>query len=197
LCLVYVAAFHGAAWAASSSPLPETKIIKFEPSSVSTTEEKEGTCWTPSIAVMRPDAWRCMVGNEIFDPCFEIEGAEGVLCGADPAEGKPGFRLNLTEPLPGAESQTNSPPAPHNGGWLVQLEDGTLCSPVTGASGLLDGKIITYYCKSRQKGVEVSLLGDLDASSPLWTAEKATYSLQSSGPKLLRSQRVPVKTVWQ
>ncbi|MGC8492722.1 MAG: hypothetical protein ACP5SH_13390 [Syntrophobacteraceae bacterium] len=41
------------------------------------------------------------------------------------------------------------------------------------------------------------MLGDFDATSPLWTADKATYTIQRSGPKLLKSENVPIKTVWQ
>jgi hypothetical protein len=33
-------------------------------------KRSRGSCWTGSIGSARPDAWRCVVANEIHDPCF-------------------------------------------------------------------------------------------------------------------------------
>ena len=50
-----------------------TEVIFFRPPLPSrTTATQSGRCWTESIAVNRPGAWRCMDKNMIFDPCFEI-----------------------------------------------------------------------------------------------------------------------------
>lgn len=173
-----------------------TKIVRFVPDA-SVGGDRSGKCWTGSIASPRPDAWRCMIGNGIFDPCFQSPNGKFVVCDPNPARGEPGFRLNLTEPLPGPDVQGRSSDLEAGGGWLIELADGTLCRPSTGASGMVDGKAMRYYCENGKKGEYVSLLDELDSSKPLWTAEKATTVQGPKGPKLIKSERIAVKTVWQ
>jgi hypothetical protein len=77
-------------------PLPPlnlpTEVTIFRPPLPSTGGEQEGNCWTNSIAVNRSDAWRCMLGNRIYDPCFEATGqTRQVICGANPVKHKDGF----------------------------------------------------------------------------------------------------------
>ena len=81
------------------------------------------------------------------------------------------------------------------GGWLVELSDGTLCRPVTGASWLVDEKMATYYCESSSSNVV--LLDNLNTNEPQWLAEKATVIPEPSGPKLLKLEKAAMKTVWQ
>lgn len=173
-----------------------TRIIKFQPSAVANNTRK-GRCWTTSIAAPRPDAWRCMVGNEIFDPCFEVSGKKSVVCNPDPASGYDGFGLKLTEPLPKPEFTAEVAAIAARNGWLVELADGTLCRPATGARGVLEGKMITHYCESRPPGADIVLLDDLTTTQPQWLAEKATLIPGPDGPKPLKSEKVAVKTVWQ
>jgi hypothetical protein len=173
-----------------------TRIIRFVPDT-SVRGDRSGSCWTGSIAVSRPDAWRCMIGNGIFDPCFSSPGEKFVVCNPNPSKGEPGFRLNLTEPLPKQDMPAPFSDVETGSGWLVELADGTMCSPVTGASGLIGGKVVRYYCENRKKGEDISLLGDLNSSNPLWTAEKATTVQGRGGPKLIKSERIAVRTVWQ
>ena len=170
-----------------------TKIIKFVPTT-HIREVREGKCWTSSIAAPRPDAWRCMVGNEIFDPCFGTTDRNLVICNPNPTKGYPGFRLRLTEPMPRTEVPAQQA---YDGGWLVALADGTLCRPATGARFEVKGKVAAYYCDSWQKGKDIVLLGDFDTKAPLWMAVKATIAQGPQGPKYLSSHKVAVKTVWQ
>ena len=171
-----------------------TEVIRFVPHSPGR-GMLSGHCWTDSIAIARPDAWRCMSGNEIYDPCFEGKDKGFVVCDPNPAKGDPGRRMKLTAPLPEPEGQPG--PAIDPGAWLVELEDGTICRPGTGTSEEIEGKIAHYFCESREKGVEVDLLGDLDTSRPLWTAEKAIVSEGAKGPKLIRAEKIGIKRVWR
>lgn len=182
--------------ATAEPPLKQaTSIIKFVPSeTVKTT--KEGNCWTSSIAVPRQDAWRCMVGNEIFDPCFASSSGK-VLCDPNPAKGESGFSLKLTEPLPQPDNPAEGGRGETKGGWLVELVDGTLCRPSTGASGTVGGKTARYYCESKESGKDTVLLGDLNSKGAQWTAEKATVGFGLRGTKLFKSEKLGVKTVWQ
>jgi hypothetical protein len=96
-----------AAFAAGDESAPETKteVNLFRPA-VPKGPSRSGECWTDSIAVSRPGGWRCMMGNEIYDPCFSSAGlAGGVVCDANPAKGSGGFILKLTKPLPKPSSQ--------------------------------------------------------------------------------------------
>jgi hypothetical protein len=173
-----------------------TRIVKFMPGAPGRVV-REGNCWTNSIAIPRPDAWRCMIGNVIVDPCFASADKSYAVCEANPARGVPGFRLKLTEPLPKPDVPAQSMTSEYNSGWLVQLADGTICRPVTGRSFEVQGKSANYYCENVQNGMEIVLLEGLNAEKPLWTAEKATVVQGSKGPKLLKSQKIAVKTVWQ
>ena len=187
--------FAGASAAlAAETILSPTRIIKFIPSGAGM-NTKEGHCWTSSIAAPRADAWRCMVGNEIFDPCFESTDREAVVCMPDPPKGEEGFRLKLNKPLPKPEITSEAAAMGGKGGWLVELSDGTLCRPVTGASWLVDEKMVTYYCESSSSNVV--LLDTLNTNEPQWLAEKATLILEPGGPKLLKLEKAGVKTVWQ
>ena len=40
---------------------------------------RSGSCWENSIVLERDDAWRCFIGNDIYDPCFSAERASGVV----------------------------------------------------------------------------------------------------------------------
>ncbi|MGO9533232.1 MAG: hypothetical protein ACLP2X_08150 [Syntrophobacteraceae bacterium] len=170
-----------------------TRIIKFAPTT-HVRDVRAGKCWTSSIAAPRPDAWRCMIENEIFDPCFASTDRNLVICNPNPPKGYPGFRLRLTEPLPRSEIPAQSV---YEGGWLVELADGTLCRPATGARFEVKGKVATYYCDSWQKGKDIVLLDGLNTGTPLWMAEKATIVQGPRGPNYLSSHKIAVKTVWQ
>ncbi len=171
-----------------------TEVIRFVPHSPGRGMLR-GYCWTGSIAIARPDAWRCMAGNEIFDPCFEDKDKGFVVCDPNPAKGDPGLRMKLTKPLPEAERQTGR--VGGQGAWLVELADGTTCRPRTGTGWEVQGKIVNYYCESSQKGIEIDLLGELDSSKPLWTAEKASIIQGAEGPNLINLQRAAIKRVWR
>lgn len=173
-----------------------TKIVKFVPAAAGAAA-KAGNCWTSSMAVQRPDAWRCMAGNEIFDPCFTLPGGQAVVCNPDPAMGDPGFTLKLTERLPKPDMPAQPAGKPAAGGWLVELEDGSLCRPITGAGGMVGDKALSYYCGDSSGKESTALLDEFNTQKPKWTAEKATITPGSRGPKLLKSVIVGIKTVWQ
>jgi hypothetical protein len=195
LLLLFAMVPVDATGAGGSSETP-TQIVKFAPAAVATTS-REGRCWTNSIAAPRPDAWRCMEGSEIFDPCFEAADRKSVVCIPDPAGGDDGFGLKLTEPLPKPEITGEAAAMGAGSGWLVELADGTRCRPATGARGVLEGKMITHYCESPPDGPNIVLLEDLSTTEPQWMAEKATLLRGANASRPLKSEKVAVKTVWQ
>ncbi|MCB0125919.1 MAG: hypothetical protein KDE58_26870, partial [Caldilineaceae bacterium] len=133
-----------------------TQIITFTPP-LPETAAQEGSCWTNSLSTLRADAWRCTVGNRIYDPCFALPDETDILvCGADPSSDEPGFPLHLTEPLPIPDLPAQAQAMAATNGWLVLLGDGTLCNFATGATTGVNGERLNYLCAGGG-----GLLGDL------------------------------------
>jgi hypothetical protein len=101
-----------------------------------------GSCWTGSIAVPSPGVYRCMAGNEIFDPCFADTTQpqrDTVACVQDPWS--PAHVVTLTAPLPSstAAGQTRTP-------WALELANHARCVAVTGTVGEVNGVSLNYVC---------------------------------------------------
>ncbi len=180
-----------------------TEIDRYTPSVTATaaiTKTQEGYCWVGSIAAVRPDAYRCMIGNLIEDPCFALPDGKTAVCGVDPILHDPGFLLKLTQPLPTPEPLSQESLDEYaKSGWLLALADGTVCSPATGAMGVVDDKPMHYYCRPagglKEGETGPVLLGDLQTSTPTWKAEEARLS--PSDNQILESKIITVTTAWQ
>jgi hypothetical protein len=171
-----------------TSSITPTQVIQYMPAAPSGPEQ-QGYCWTSSLAVARDDAWRCMVGNEIFDPCFAVGPDKTIVCDADPATNKAGFVLKLTKPLPTPNVPAQAKQSYQ--GWLVRLSDGTICSYATGATTGVNGERLNYLCSDKS-----GLLGNLHPGQ-VWTADKVIIEVGPNGPTLKQSQTVTIRTVWQ
>ena len=158
-----------------------TEVIKYIPTEIPS-EIKEGHCWVNSISVPRKGAWRCMIESSISDPCFVISGSEDLVCDVNPITGDGGFLLKLTEPLPEDTATDNYG---QGWGWLIQLEDGTVCGFITGATGAINGERINYGCSDNSY-----IIGGLEVGT-IWKAKKVD-DLQTKSIEV-----VPVKKVWQ
>lgn len=99
-----------------------TKVVVFDAKSMHVTSRQTGYCWTSSIASQRADAYRCMVGNAIHDPCFTLS-QKSVACPTS-ADGTSGVAISLTKPLP-QDTMRNTV-------WRMQLVNGTRCDIGTG-----------------------------------------------------------------
>lgn len=180
----------------SDAPVSETKIVDFQPA-IPPGPLITGSCWTSSIATNRPDAYRCMRGNEIFDPCFGSDKANVVVCEPNPAVGKPGFALHLTKPLP-AGTPLPGPVTP----WLVALTDGYICTPFTGTRERIHKQIIAYSCA--KPGVEppasgpyTGLVGGTMTHGRVWRVQKAIYVGGPMGNATGTVAIVPIAAVWR
>lgn len=185
-----------AALAAGNPKIEATKINVFKPM-VPPTKVKHGFCWMNSSMVARPDAWRCMFGNAILDPCFSVGAPDMVICGADPVRNEAGFFLRLTEPLP--QIPILQPP-PVNA-WIIELEDDKVCKPYTGTMPVIlkKGKALAlqYGCETGENGELSGLLNDSIVPGKIWRAKKMTYISTDTDIKILKIQRVNIKEVWQ
>lgn len=183
--------------AGPSKKITKTKIIKYIPKIPS--EKREGSCWTNSNIIQRSDVWRCMIGNEIFDPCYTAQDKTTIVCDAKPDIKKPsGFVLKLTKPLPASDV----PNGPSSSASMVELEDGTICDAISGASGATDGvrtERISYSCRMSSKNIVI--FGAL-ITGKVWIAEKGILVEQKTNndlpPMRVKNLRkVKIRTVWQ
>jgi hypothetical protein len=171
--------------------LSETQVVTFKPAAPPPgAKPVEGACFSNSIAVDRKGAWRCMIVNSIEDPCFSIDQAGAVVCGANPAQKNPGFLLKLTKPLP-AEVKHGSPQP-----WLIELEDGTLCQALTGTLPWVKGDPVRWECEGKSPaGTYLSSL----RPAKVWTAEELELAPSTSaGPQArVNPRKVTVRAVWK
>jgi hypothetical protein len=190
--------------ATPSQIIQPTQVVSYIPNiPASGSAAQSGSCWTNSVAApYRFDAWRCTVGNGIYDPCFAIPnpvGTKNLLCGANPSNqtASSTFVLQLTKPLPTPGAMPSSTPS--NWAWAVMLADGTYCTPFTGTRPFAATGEAAYYGCSSKNPAEEYIFGDLNDANAIWTAEIGTLSKSTSTypPAVESLQNVPVKTVWQ
>jgi len=175
-----------------TGPLSRTRIKLLTPwgptglsIGMAVTEQVNGTCFTRSLASpSRPDAWRCMAGNGLMDPCYErILGNEKQLAcpvlGPWPANV---LLLTLTQPLP--QEDHKEPSRDSVLPWAIELANGQKCSLFTGATAPVAGMRINYGCPD---GFDI--VGDIDRSQPVWR-------VFTRGPKSIALEQVDVAVAW-
>lgn len=165
----------------------ETQVISFTPI-VIPEESQEGNCFANAIGLGRADAWRCMVGNQIYDPCFQVDDAPTLVCGVDPLQEDGGFVLELTEPLPDVNAGEIALP------WIIELDDGTVCRVMTGTIPGVGDETAPYGCADDAQSY---LMATLDTELPVWFARRVTFDLGEDGFSIRSSVRQPVASVWQ
>ena len=190
--------------AAPATAPAATQVVQYTASMpASSTPVEQGSCWTNSIsAPFRGDAWRCTVGNEISDPCFQIPGQQKLLCNVNPLDpsSTSTFVLALTKPLPAPQPVQGLQPS--DNAWLIELQGGTLCSPYTGTLPITQsGEIPSFACAPGPLGTDLNVFA-INNSSSIWTAEIGTIapapaSSTSGMPVVESTSTVPIAEVWQ
>ena len=179
------------------SQIIPTNVINFMPPAVLPTNQESGSCWTNSIAEpFRADAWRCIVGNGISDPCFTTAQKGFVFCQENPL--KPdSVLIKLTKPLPAASLP---PVLQDNWAWFLTLKDGIFCAPFTGTRPFFgtgpSAQIAYYGCNSNDKNQRIYLLGDLTKGN-VWTATEAISTKNGGSWTISSTQQVDIDTVWK
>ncbi len=193
----------------ADSPQTRTEVVVFMPA-IPTGETQQGACWTRSIALDRPGAWRCMAGNSIHDPCFQVPPHhDEVVCGANPALRKTGFVMKLSKPLP-AEAPTSLGAAAS--WWIMQLADGSVCEPFTGTLSQVNGEIARWFCVKPGPGQPTTTLVTKVNQGTTWTVERfaesaadqlpiagttATMGNPATASRKVEPQIVTVVKVWE
>jgi hypothetical protein len=101
-----------------------TKILTYSAASMTVVQHAKGSCWTTSIASTRSDAYRCMVGNAVHDPCF-TRSAGFVVCPENLIDNS-GIAIKLTKPLPSSAQPHAVQP------WAMVLASHITCNRATG-----------------------------------------------------------------
>jgi hypothetical protein len=104
-----------------------------------------GYCWESSNVTSRLDAWRCFVGNSILDPCFSSEFASNVVCPMPWSD--TAVEINLTRPLP--RPSNHAAPSLRLEPWAIETSAGAICVLASGASSIVHGKRLNYFCSAR------------------------------------------------
>lgn len=129
-----------------------------------------GSCWTNSLTTGRPDAWRCFIGNDIYDPCFEWTPQSLVAACAETPFTQRVVLLNLKKPLPASGNTTTAMLQPKDEPWGLRLTDGDECSFESGATDVVNGERMNYECRGSGW-----IVGFPDRSKPLWIAKKIVW----------------------
>ena len=144
-----------------------------------------GYCSENSAVTERDDAWRCLVGNDIYDPCFSSEFAFGVVVCPTPWNDS-GVEIQLTKPLPKALSHLA--PSLRMQPWAIQTASGADCvlSSVAGPRPI-HGRHLNYFCGTT---FMVGLWGFPDRRSQPWTIFSAPQNAT------VLSHRVTIRRAW-
>lgn len=108
-------------------------------------------------------AYRCFAGNLVLDPCWAQKPKSFAVCLVVPWS----FRLLQLKVSKGYSGTL--PKKPASLPWGVQLGNGVQCAFADGATGVVGGKRINYFC-SHTKDV---LIGKVNKSSKVWTIRRA------------------------
>lgn len=174
-------------------------MVRFEPP-MPAGPKRKGSCFTFSVAAPGR-GYRCMAGNEIYDPCFRMPGHFGaVVCGADPFGQQIPFAMVLTSGLPEKARIVRQSPVP----WLVELADGTRCARMTGTLAAVAGEPVAFGCwqplqpKNKPRWPAIGLFDDFSRGKA-WTVTKVVFVPSKSSERpfdLIDRKRAEVRTVW-
>jgi hypothetical protein len=193
--LVAIALVVGMLRATGVQDPPPTRAIHYAPPQSLPTRAQAGECSASiSAASYRSDAIRCVVADARYDPCFVTSRDGYVLCDVDPGTPSSG-KLFTRAAAPSAE-RTASGAYPL--AWFVELSDGSICRPLPGPGRDIDGASEIYGCAFTAVGEnDAALLGDLDNTGLVWTAQKALLNKKSTPMTVKSLTVVTVKTAWQ
>lgn len=195
------------------TPTPASEVIATKLMTVPLEPDQElvGSCWTGSIALPLPHAWRCSSDNRIYDPCLSDSPTDTfVICTGNPFNPLNRVeKLNLTEPLPVSQANRVLTLVV----WRLELADGAQCNYILWPTGtlpedvaLMMGAGIKFKCND---GWYVT---NLSGGSPaeyipapgVWTTSEVrvdpnvwiALKVYWDGYQITEAIEVPITTVW-
>lgn len=158
---------------------PGTRLLSFA----------TGTCGSGSIADLRGDAWRCIAGNSLMDPCFVDPSGRFPLLLCLPAPwASSAVLFRLTAPLPQQYANHGTPGGPFP--WSLRLSTGDQCTLITGATTTLGSLRLNYGCTAT-----TSVYGTVLRTHQPWTV----LLWRGPGPapqRVSQLTRVAVRVAW-
>jgi hypothetical protein len=104
---------------------------------------RSGSCFATSITVAKRNAYRCLAGNDLLDPCFaRSRTASNVYCYASPWARA--TRLRLTKSL--KSTVPSSRPLRVTQPWAIRLAGGRRCIATGGTTQVVRGVPLSYRC---------------------------------------------------
>jgi hypothetical protein len=180
------------AGAAGAGAAVHTRATIFRPFTASgkpagrVTRTMRGYCWTGSSASGRADAWRCTVRNQIIDPCFSSPKARGlVVCAATGPWSSSLIKIKLTRKLPGKFANKGKP-STTGLPWALRTTSGWKCELATGATNVIAGRRLNYFCTGTKQG----LWGSPSRAAQPWRI----YAAPPTATTLRR--RVGISSAW-
>jgi hypothetical protein len=131
---------------------------------------QSGYCSGSSKVTLRLDAWRCVYGTTILDPCFSSEFADNVVCPMPWND--TGTEINLTKPLPAPTN--HRAPSLQLAPWAIEITTGTACVFNAGGPTIVHGKRLNYICSAK-----LGLWGYPDRKTQPWTILSAAPSAKT------------------
>ncbi len=193
LALVFLALGAGGPATAQTTPPTLTGVQLYTPFKpggglligVAVTGQASGSCFAASAASpTRPDAYRCMSGNRILDPCFtSLNPRDPMACSADPWSAN-AVLLTRSGALPG-RTRASEPNYPAGTPWALELANGQRCVALTGATAPVAGLRMNYGCPDG--GV---VAGPIDRTLPVWRV------FYETGSRSLSLSQVGVRVAW-
>ena len=170
-CVIALAALPGGT-ASAVAPTIDVTYSPFSPAArpaagFTVLPQAGGTCATASFVAIGPAAFRCTVGDRIYDPCYldpvaSPAAAPVVDCVAAPWEAHI-VRLHLAAPPnPALAAPTSLPP------WALRLASGRRCVRATGATTVVRGRRLSYVCDGHRV-----LFGRPRTTTPTWSIRQA------------------------
>ncbi len=144
-----------------------------------------GSCESGSDAIGNVEVYRCMAGNEIYDPCW-ASSAGGVLCMASPWADSV-VHLSVADVPRGVDVGATDLDDP----WGVQLTSGARCLAAQGAHDTFGSHIVDYYCSGASSD-DLELLRGVDRTGLMWTYQTAIFN----GSSLVAGPTVSVASAW-
>lgn len=122
-----------------------------------------GYCLQHSSKITREDAWRCMAGNQVYDPCFinTYGTKKQAICPLSPWFSD-SVRIKFEKPLHGDGVRHESLDMSRHYPWAVKLPDGSACYAVE-PGDFYEGLPVRYFCSQ-----DKILIGDLRRCAAKW-----------------------------
>jgi hypothetical protein len=169
-----------------------TAVIHFSVPANAASGVLKGSCESSRAAWFRSDAARCTSADgTVNDPCFR-NGANHWFCVKDPR------KTDSFQPLEaGPAVASNAAQGAVHRAWFFELPDGTTCTPLAAPGREIERLTELYSCRWGTDGDADAVLGELDASQPVWTIRKVLINKKVDPQTIKSFTVVPVATVWE